>query len=345
MNGVLRILLVEDEPVDVMTVRRALRTRSLPVELSVAESAEEALERLETARRAAADGIDAPSPDLVLADLRLPKLSGLDLLERLKLDPALRRIPFVLFSTSSQESEVSRAYDLGAAGYYVKPMAFEDYSDTVEQIVGYWLRAQPAVVSTAPRVEPGGAHYLQAELHTLLEREGVGFEYLDESATDGIWYWDLQHPDHEWMSPGFWQTFGYDPETRPHLVSSWQDIVDPEDLAVAMQNFEKHCADPNHPYDQVVRYRHRTGSTVWIRCRGVAIRDEEGAPVRMLGVHTDVTGVKAAELELETSRRKLEAIEDLVPAGPGKSSGGVGVGEEALVWARIRAVLKSEDLD
>ena len=79
---------------------------------------------------------------------------------------------------------------------------------------------------------------------------------------DGIWYWDLETQEDEWMSPRFWVTLGHDPPERKHLAPEWQDLIDPDDLQIAIDNFTKHCADPNHPYDQVVRYRHRDGCTV-----------------------------------------------------------------------------------
>ena len=53
------------------------------------------------------------------------------------------------------------------------------------------------------------------------------------------------------MSPRFWETFGHDPATKQHLASEWQDMIDSDDLGVALDNFKKHSADPNHPYDQV----------------------------------------------------------------------------------------------
>jgi len=114
-----------------------------------------------------------------------------------------------------------------------------------------------------------------------------------------MWYWDLENAEHEWMSASFWTTLGYDPSEKQHLASEWQDIIHPDDLKTAYDNFQKHCQDPSHPYNQVVRYRHKDGSTVWIRCRGLAIRNDEGKPIRMIGAHTDITDVKSKEERLE----------------------------------------------
>ena len=108
------------------------------------------------------------------------------------------------------------------------------------------------------------------------------------------------------MSPRFWEVLGYDYRKMKHLASEWQDLIYPDDLQVALTNLDKHCQDPDHPYDQVVRYSHKDGSTVWVRCRGIAIRDNTGKPVRMLGAHTDLTQLKSTEEELRKRTIELE---------------------------------------
>ena len=141
-------------------------------------------------------------------------------------------------------------------------------------------------------------NYLKSELYELVKTDTSIFEFIQSGSLDGMWYWDLEHMENEWMSPKFWEILGYDPSEKKHLSSEWQDIINPEDLALAKENITKHLADPSHPYDQIVRYTHKNGSTVWIRCRGLAIRDKDGKPLRMLGAHTDITTLKKTELEL-----------------------------------------------
>jgi len=158
-------------------------------------------------------------------------------------------------------------------------------------------------------------HYLQKELYEKIKKDPAVFEFLQEGSLDGLWYWDLENPENEWMSSRFWTTLGYDPSEKKHRPSEWQDLIHPEDLKLALDNFNKHCADPNHPYDQVVRYRHKDGSTVWIRCRGNVIRDENGKPIRMLGAHTNLTPLKKAEESLRTSERELKRTLDATTDG------------------------------
>jgi PAS domain S-box-containing protein len=153
-------------------------------------------------------------------------------------------------------------------------------------------------------------HYLEGELTQLLRTDPVMWQFLQQGSLDGVWYWDLENPENEWMSREFWQLLGIDPATKQHKASEWQGIIDPDDLKVAVENFKKHCDDPSHPYDQIVRYRHADGSTVWVRCRGLAIRDETGKPIRMLGAHNDLTASKVSEEELRTRTREAEHAND-----------------------------------
>jgi len=142
---------------------------------------------------------------------------------------------------------------------------------------------------TTSNTPAAAAHYLEAELYALIQRDPEIFTFLREGSLDGIWYWDLEKPDHEWMDNRFWKLLGYHPETKQHDPSEWQNLIHPDDLKIALKNFHAHLEDPKHPYDQVVRYTHREGKTVYVRCRGLAIRDEDGKPLRMLGVHNDIT--------------------------------------------------------
>ena len=150
------------------------------------------------------------------------------------------------------------------------------------------------MTASASAIDTPEKHYLEQELEDLVKGKEI-WQFLREGSLDGIWYWDLEKPEHEWMSPEIWALLGMDPATKAHDPAEWQDLIHPDDLSTAIDNFEKHCADPNHPYDQVVRYFHADGSTVWVRCRGLAIRTPDGTPIRMLGAHNDVTAMKLAE--------------------------------------------------
>lgn len=148
--------------------------------------------------------------------------------------------------------------------------------------------------------------YLKQELYKRVQTDPVIFDFIQQAALDGLWYWDLADGEAEWMSSEFKALFGYEDHEIANSSVWWQENIHPDDLAGVLENFEAHKADPNHPYDQIVRYRHRDGSTVWVRCRGLIIRDEAGNPMRMIGAHTDVTDLKRKEHELAIAKEAAE---------------------------------------
>ena len=149
-------------------------------------------------------------------------------------------------------------------------------------------------------------NYLKKELYELIKSDESIFDFIQESSVDGLWYWDLENPENEWMNPKFWMVLGYNPKEMPHKSSSWQSIINQDDLKAAMERVAFHLENPNHPYDQIVRYTHKNGSTVWIRCRGMAIRDKNGKPVRMLGAHHDISELKTLGEDLILLNEKAE---------------------------------------
>lgn len=154
-------------------------------------------------------------------------------------------------------------------------------------------------------------HYLETEFEELM-RDPKTIAFLDQGALDGLWYWDLENPEHEWMSPNFWRTLGFDPSTKAHLASEWQHLIYPEDGEAALENAQRHFADPASPYDQIVRYKTADGGTVTVRCRGLAIFDE-GVPRRMLGAHTVIDDTRQSEIERQLSSM-LETSDDAIIA-------------------------------
>ena len=148
---------------------------------------------------------------------------------------------------------------------------------------------------------------LKKELYELIRNDDSIFDFIQLSSLDGLWYWDMDKPENEWMNARFWPALGYYPDEMPDVSGAWKSIINQDDVSVALDNFTKHLEDPTHPYDQVVRYRHKNGSTVWIRCRGLAIRDKNGKLIRMLGSHQDITENKKAEMELLTVKDAADA--------------------------------------
>jgi two-component system response regulator len=132
------ILLVEDNPDDEALTLRALRQNNIANQVTVAHDGAEALELL--FGPAAAPGRAArPLPAVVLLDLKLPKIDGLEVLRRLRADERTRLVPVVVLTTSNEESDIIQSYRNGANSYIRKPVDFSHFADAVRQLGLYWL--------------------------------------------------------------------------------------------------------------------------------------------------------------------------------------------------------------
>jgi len=130
-----RILLVEDNPDDIELTLRAFRKVNLSNEVEVARDGEEALRVL----LGAEGGDDVDLPTVVLLDLNLPKIGGLEVLRRLRGDPRTRFLPVVILTSSAEERDLVQGYELGANSYVRKPVAFDAFVDAARQLGLYWL--------------------------------------------------------------------------------------------------------------------------------------------------------------------------------------------------------------
>ena len=145
------ILLVEDNPDDVALTVRAFAKSKIANELVVTTDGEEALEYLfATGRHTSRDA--SVMPEVVLLDLKLPKLDGLEVLRRLRADERTRRLPVVILTSSNEEQDMVRGYDLGANSYVRKPVDFGQFVTAARQLGLYWL-----VLNEAPPPALGGA--------------------------------------------------------------------------------------------------------------------------------------------------------------------------------------------
>jgi two-component system, response regulator len=132
------ILLVEDNPDDEELALMGLKDSGLLNEVVVVRDGEEALQFMFAEERYK-DRDPALMPAVILLDLKLPKLSGLKVLERLRANPLTRRVPVVILTTSSEEEDVVNSYNLGANSFVRKPVEFKRFADAVKQLGLYWL--------------------------------------------------------------------------------------------------------------------------------------------------------------------------------------------------------------
>ena len=132
------ILLVEDNPSDIELTKRALANANIANELIVAEDGQEALDYLfGTGHYAGRDA--APLLAVVLLDLKLPKVDGLDVLRRIRADERTKRLPVVILTSSQEEQDIAAGYDLGANSYIRKPVDFSQFAEAIKSMGLYWL--------------------------------------------------------------------------------------------------------------------------------------------------------------------------------------------------------------
>lgn len=147
---IVEILLVEDNPDDRELALHALCRNNLANHIQTAVDGADALDFLHA--RGAYEGRSGGAPRLVLLDLKLPKIDGLEVLRAMKSDPATRAIPVVVMTSSREEQDLVRSYDLGVNSYIIKPVDFTQFTEAVRQLGHYWmlLNQLPSTFPSAP---------------------------------------------------------------------------------------------------------------------------------------------------------------------------------------------------
>ncbi len=130
------ILLVEDDQIDVMTVKRAFKENNITNKIDIVGNGEEALEHLRNPEK--------KKPCVILLDLNMPRMNGVEFLKVAKLDETIRRIPVVVLTTSKEEQDKVDSFNLGVAGYMLKPVDFHKFVEVVRIIDYYWTLSEQA---------------------------------------------------------------------------------------------------------------------------------------------------------------------------------------------------------
>jgi two-component system response regulator len=143
-ENLVEILLVEDNPNDVALALHAFKKSNLTNRIQVVRDGAEALEFL--FRMGQFEGRSNGTPKVVLLDLKLPKVDGLEVLQRLRANPSTKQLPVVILTSSREERDIVESYNLGVNSYIVKPVDFEQFTEVVRQLGFYWaLLNQPPV--------------------------------------------------------------------------------------------------------------------------------------------------------------------------------------------------------
>jgi two-component system, response regulator len=138
MTNGMEILLVEDNPEDVEITLRAFKKYNLSNKIHVLRDGEEALECIFCTGRYADRSVGS-HPRLILLDLKLPKVDGIEILQRCKADPRTKRIPVVILTSSREERDLVDGYNFGVNSYVVKPVDFSHFTEAVRQLGLYWM--------------------------------------------------------------------------------------------------------------------------------------------------------------------------------------------------------------
>ena len=129
MKQQLNVLLIEDNLIEVMKMKRTISFLELEHILSVAKDGEEGLQALEDKSKL---------PDLILLDLNMPKVSGIEFLSILKKNDTIKHIPVVILTTSDNQKDLEECYRLGVSGYVLKPLKYDDYVEKMRNVLSYW---------------------------------------------------------------------------------------------------------------------------------------------------------------------------------------------------------------
>lgn len=129
MKNKLNILLIEDDMIEIMKLNRTISSLKLNHNIVEANNGEEALKILEKK-----DNL----PDIILLDLNMPKINGIEFLGILKNDEVLKYIPTIILTTSNNQKDLLECYKIGIAGYVIKPLKYEDYVSKIEKVLNYW---------------------------------------------------------------------------------------------------------------------------------------------------------------------------------------------------------------
>lgn len=129
MNKMLKILLIEDDAIEVMKFIKVVETLGEDHQIVEAKNGEEALDILNSGKQL---------PDIIVLDLNMPKVNGIEFLASLKKDDLLKYIPTIVLTTSNNPKDILECYKIGIAGYILKPLKYEDYVSRINKVLAYW---------------------------------------------------------------------------------------------------------------------------------------------------------------------------------------------------------------
>jgi diguanylate cyclase (GGDEF)-like protein/PAS domain S-box-containing protein len=241
--------------------------------------------------QAGLDILAAGSVDLVLLDMMMPGMTGIEVLRRIKANPAVQDVPVVIVSSESDVANIAACIKLGAEDYVPKP--FDPV--ILEARVSACLERRS--LRKQERAYQAELERRIAERTKALQESEERYALAARGANDGLWDWNLQ-TNMMILSPRWKAMLGYADEDIGSTAEEWLGRVHPEDrerLEVKLQaHFRQLITHFQHEY----RIRHQDGTYRWMLCRGLSVWDESGIAMRIAGSQTDITERKHAEQRL-----------------------------------------------
>jgi PAS domain S-box-containing protein len=253
----------------------------------------------------------AERPDLILTDIMLPELDGIELLRALRGDPATRSVPVILASARAGQGAAIEGLDAGADDYLVKPFTAGELLARVRSHVALGRARTQLAAELATKVEERTAELQQ--IAAELRRSEQKFQQLTSAINESFWITDLATRATLYISPAYERIWGRSCESLYGRPRSWLDTVHPDDRDRVLKSADRAGVD-EAIFDEEYRIVRPDGTVRWIHGRAFPVRDETGAVYRLAGVAEDVTDRKLAEAEglrlqwqLQQSQ-KLEAL-------------------------------------
>ena len=151
-------------------------------------------------------------------------------------------------------------------------------------------------------------NYLETEFYELIKSDRDYFDYIQETAPDGVWFWNMENTDENWVNPRFWKVLGYNPDEIPQGREAWKGIVHPSDLKSMLSDCVNKIKEKEPSFKKNIRCFHKKGFIVHTQCQGKPVYDNQEKIKRMLVSHFELTDLRETMEELKQNEERFELM-------------------------------------